>query len=240
MALAPGAQGLLRRRHHRRRLARAGHRLLPARARDHRRLHPREELHRLGRGRAQHDDPALELQDARGRALLRREREALRGPLAGAELQPALLAVRAPHARALRPRAVRDGQPRRGQPPAGHRLAPDRPRRGQAPGPGHVRRARLHLSDHGRALPPARRHHPPRRRRLGPGPRRRRGRRRDPPLHRGPRPRAQQRPRRRGAHQPRHDPRRARSSTARRAGARCCATWPAWGCRSPPTSCRRA
>ena len=65
------------------------------------------------------------------------------------------------------------------------------------------------LSDHGRALPPARRHHPPRRRRLGPGPRRRRGRRGDPPLHRGPRPRAQQRARRRGAHQPRHDPRRA-------------------------------
>ena len=68
----PDAEGLLRRRHHRRRLARPGHRLLPARARDHRRLHPREELHRLGRGRAQHDDPALELQDARGRALLRR------------------------------------------------------------------------------------------------------------------------------------------------------------------------
>ena len=31
-----------------------------------------EELHRLGRGGPQHDDPALELQDARGRALLRR------------------------------------------------------------------------------------------------------------------------------------------------------------------------
>ena len=52
----------------------------------------REELHRLGRRRAQHDDPALELQDARGRALLRRQREALRGPLAGPELQPAVLA----------------------------------------------------------------------------------------------------------------------------------------------------
>ena len=157
-----------------------------------------------------------------------------------AELQPALLAVRPPHARALRPRAVRDGQPRRGQPPAGHRLAPDRARRGQAPGPGHVRRARRDLSDHGRALPPARRHHPPRRRGLGPGPRRRRGRRRDPPLHRGPRPRAQQRPRRRGAHQPRHDPRRAGRQlhgglehAAVRHGRR-------RRCRSPPTSCRRA
>ena len=67
------AQGPLRRRHHRRRLARARDRLLPgARPRDHRRLRARAELHRLRRGGAQHDDPALQLQDARGRALLRR------------------------------------------------------------------------------------------------------------------------------------------------------------------------
>ena len=53
MAEAPGAQGLLRRGDHRRRLARAGHRLLPrARPRHHRRGDPREELHRLGRRRA--------------------------------------------------------------------------------------------------------------------------------------------------------------------------------------------
>ena len=201
---------------------------------------PREELHRLGRGRAQHDDPALELQDARGRALLRRERQALRGPVAGAELQPALLAVRPPHARALGPGDVRDGQPRRGQPPAGHRLAPDRAGRGQAPGPRDARRRGRDLSDHGRAVPPARRHHPPRRRGLGPGPRRRRGRRRDPPLHRGPRPRAQQRPRRCGAHQPRHHPRGpghqlhgGLEHAAVRHGRR-------GRCRSPPTSCRRA
>ena len=96
------------------------------------------------------------------------------------------------------------------------------------------------LSDHGRAVPPARRHHPPRRRGLGPRPRRRRGRRGDPPLHRGPRPRAHQRPRRRGAHQPRHDPRRAGRQlhgglehAAVRHGRRA-------RCRSPPTSCRRA
>ena len=80
----PDAQGLLRRRHHRRRLARPGDRVLPARSAGSPTSRPREELHRLGRGGAQHDDPALELQDARGRALLRREREALRGPLAGA------------------------------------------------------------------------------------------------------------------------------------------------------------
>ena len=112
-----GAQAALRRGHRRRRLARARHRLLPQAARDHRRRDPREELHRLGRGRAQHDDPALELQDARGRALLRRLGQALRGPLEGAELQPAVQPVRPPDARAHRPRDVRDGQPRRGQPP---------------------------------------------------------------------------------------------------------------------------
>ena len=54
----------------------------------------------------------------------------------GAELQPAVLAVRAPDARPFRPRDVRDGQPRRGQPAAGDRLAPDRARRDQAPGAG--------------------------------------------------------------------------------------------------------
>ena len=48
------------------------------------------------------------------------------------ELQPAVLAVRPPDARALRPRDVRHGQPRRGQPPRRHRLAPDLPRRDPA------------------------------------------------------------------------------------------------------------
>ena len=56
--------------------------LLPQAARHHRRRDPREELHRLGRRRPQHDDPALELQDARGRALLRRLDQALRGAVA--------------------------------------------------------------------------------------------------------------------------------------------------------------
>ena len=59
------------------------------------------------------------------------QREALRGAVAGAQLQPAVLAVRPPHARALRPRDVRDGQPRRGQPPPRDRLAADLPGRDQ-------------------------------------------------------------------------------------------------------------
>ena len=58
-------QELLRRRDHRRRLARPGHRVLPARARDQGRRDAGEALHRLGRRGAQHDDPALQLQDAR-------------------------------------------------------------------------------------------------------------------------------------------------------------------------------
>ena len=157
------------------------------RARDHERRDPREALHRLGRGRAQHDDPALQLQDARGRALLRRQREAVRGALAGAQLQPAVLPVRPPDAGALRPRDVRDGQPGRGQPPAtGSTRAliyPDEIKRAGAGDAG--RQPERDLSDHGRALPPARRDHPPRRGRLGAGARRRPGRRRDPPEHRG-------------------------------------------------------
>ena len=44
---------------------------------------------------------------------------------------------------------------------------------------------RRDASDHGRALPPAGRHHPPRRGGLGLRPRRRRGRRGDPSVHRG-------------------------------------------------------
>ena len=47
-----------------------------------------------GRRGAQHDHPALQLQDPRGRALLRRLGEALRGPRGRARLQPALLASR--------------------------------------------------------------------------------------------------------------------------------------------------
>ena len=75
------------------------------------------------------------------------------------------------------------------------------------------------VSDHRRALSPARRDHPPRRRRLGLRARRRRRRRRDPPVHRGHRPRAQQRPDRR-SETTRGDVKAGRSSTARPAGPR--------------------
>ena len=67
-------------------------------------------------------------------------REALRGAVAGARLQPAVLAVRPPDARPHRPRDVRHGQPRRGQPPDGHRLAAHRPRRGPGARAGDGRR----------------------------------------------------------------------------------------------------
>ena len=83
----------------------------------------------------------------------------------------------------------------------------------------HVSRRR-DASDHGRAVPPAGRDHPPRRRRLGLRPRRRRGRRRDPPLHRGDRLGAVGRAHHGGAHEPRPRSSAARSSTRPRAGAR--------------------
>ena len=197
MASAPGAEGLLRRRDHRRRLARPRGRVLPgARPRRQERRDPREELHRLGRGRAQHDDPALQLQDRGGRALLRRLGQALRGPLEGAQLQPAVLAERPPHSRPHGPRDVRHGQPRRGQPPQRDRLAADLSRRDQEARAGDAGgQPGRGPPDHGRALPPARRRDPPRRRRLGSRPRCRPRRRRDPPLHRGHRDRAGERAR---------------------------------------------
>ena len=114
----PRAPRPLRRGHRRRRLARARDRLLPGpRPRDHRRLRARAELHRLRSRGAQHDDPALQLQDARGRPLLRRLGQALRGPRGRARLQPAVLAAGAPDARPHRPGDVRDDRARRGQPP---------------------------------------------------------------------------------------------------------------------------
>ncbi len=81
-ARARRAARQLRRRDRRRRRARARDRVLPRAARRQERRGAREELHRLRRRRAQHDDPALELQDARGRALLRREREDVRAAVA--------------------------------------------------------------------------------------------------------------------------------------------------------------
>ena len=74
----------------------------------------------------------------------------------------------------------------------------DRPGGDRAAGAGDVARARRRLSGDGRPLSPARRDHPPRRGGLGAGARRRRGRRRDPPVHRGHRDRALQRARDRG------------------------------------------
>ena len=122
----------------------------------------------------------------RGRALLRRVAEALRGARRPAQLQPAVLAERPPHARALRPRDVRDGQPRRGQPHQRDRLAPDLSGRDQEAGARDAgRQPGRRLSDPGRALPPARRRDPPRRGRVGTGARRGPRRRGDPPVHRG-------------------------------------------------------
>ena len=242
VAEAPGAEGLLRRRDHRRRLARPRRRLLPRPPpRRQERRGPREELHRLGRGRPQHDDPALELQDARGRALLRRAREALRGALQGAQLQPALLAERPPDAGPLGPRDVRHGEPRGGEPAARDRLAPDLPGRdrearagdaGAQPGRG--------LADPGRALPPAGRRDPPRRGGVGASRAGPTGRRRDPSVHRGDRDQPLEREGHRRADEPRRRSARPSSSTAPPAGARSSPTWPACRCRSRRTSCRRS
>ena len=117
---------------HRRRRARPGHGLLPLEEpRRQERRRAREELHRCGRLGPQHDDHPLELPHRRGRRVLPREREALRVPLAGAELQHDVLPARPPHAGAFRPRHDRLDRARRGEPAARHRQPRGRPRRGQ-------------------------------------------------------------------------------------------------------------
>ncbi len=199
-----------------------------------------EGLHRVGCGGAQHDDPALQLQDARGRALLRRVGEAVRGAGAGPELQPAVQPVRAPDAGPQRPGDVRDGQPRRGQPAAGHRPPADRPRRVQGAGArrctwGRTRRIRSWARCITRPAASSATTRWCGASRAAPTPAGRRS---------TPTPRSPGWSAAATASPPctptGHGRRRASCSTARRAGRRCCATWPASSCRSPRTSCRRA
>ena len=102
----PRPQVELRRRHHRRRRARPGHGLLPGQApRRQADRRARPQLHGRGRLRPQHHHHPLQLPDARGRPLLRGEREAVRDALAGPQLQHAVLPARAPDAGPLRPLA---------------------------------------------------------------------------------------------------------------------------------------
>ena len=194
---------LLRRRHHRRRRARPRDRLRADEARHHERRRARDELHRRRRLGPQHDDPARQLQDARGHRVLRREPQDLPAALAGARLQPADLEARPPHAGALG--ALRRGaaRARRGQPADGRRLALGRARRGRAPLPAAQHVARGRLPDPGRALPPAGRRDPPRRGRLGLRAQGRRRRRAHPPGRAGHGPQDRERPLRRRRDQPR-------------------------------------
>ena len=195
MAAARRAQAALRGRDRRRRLARARDRVLPRKApRDNGRLHPREVVHRLGRLGPQHDDHPRELPHPRGRRVLPRERRAVRASLAGARLQPHVLAARAPDPRALGPRHGRVAGAGRGEQAARHQVGGRRPGtdQGALPAARSLRPARV--PDHGRALPPAGRDHPSRRGRVGVRARRRPARGRDPPVHRGHRSRARRRP----------------------------------------------
>ena len=135
--------------------------------RHHERRDPREELHRLRRRRAEHDDHPRELPHARGRGVLQGERQALREALGRARLQPHVLAARPLHARALRPLARRPARAGRGEQAPRDRQPRDRPQRGQGALSADQHRRGRDVADPGRALPPAGRDHPPRRRRLG-------------------------------------------------------------------------
>ncbi len=216
-------------------------RLLPREAsRDHERRHPREELHRLRRGRPEHDDHPRELPHARGRGVLQGERRALRDALGRARLQPHVLAARALHARALRPLAGRAARAGGGEQAARDLEPRDRPARGEEALPADQHRRGRDLADPRRALPPAGRDHPPRRRRVGLREAGRPRGDRHPPGRRGDRVRRPGRPLpRRADDEGRHLA--ATSSSARRpAGRARSRSSPGSGCRSRPRSCRRS
>ena len=238
----PGpAEEALRRRHRRRRLARARDRVLPRDPpRHHRRRDPREELHRLGRRGPQHDDHPRELPHPGGRRVLQGERQALREALGRPRLQHDVLAARPLHARPLRPLARRAERARRGEQAARHRQPRDRPRRGEEALPADPHRRRRDLADPGRALPPARRHHPPRRRRLGLRQAGRAARHRDPPGRRGDRLRRQGRQDPGRQDEPGRHLDAASSSAPPPAGRRRSPRSPACRSRSPARSCRRS
>ena len=133
MALA-GAESRLRRRHRRRRRARPGHRLLPrqgAWAHQHRRA--REGVDRRRQHRAQHHHHPLQLPLRRERRDLRACREAVGGPVAGAQLQRHVLPARRDDARPQRARRAEPQAPHLRQPAERHRQrvadAASRPRR---------------------------------------------------------------------------------------------------------------
>ena len=209
-----------------------------------RRRRARAELHRLGRGRPQHDDHPLELPHARGRGVL--QARASSSTRASPPTSTSTCCSRstghltlAHSDRAL----IDDARARRGQPAARDRLrVVVLPTRSRRLCPQLDLSDDADLADHGRALPPARRDHPPRRGRLGLRARRRPRRRRDPPGHRGDRDRRVASGRVTGVRdEPRRRSRAARRRSARPpAGRRSSATSPACGCRSRRTSCRRS
>ena len=163
------AQAALRRRDRRRRLARPRDRVLPrALPRHHERRDPREELHRLGRRRPEHDHHPCRT-TARRRARRSTRRASTLYEKLSAELDFNLMfsqhghftlahsdrSLVVQHERAEVNKLLGIDEPR------------DRPRRGEAALPPDQRRRGRHLADPRRAVPPAGRDHPPRRRRLG-------------------------------------------------------------------------
>ena len=123
VAPAGRAEEALRRRHHRRRLARPRDRVLPRQAPRHHATSPCSRRATSARAPPGRNTTIIRAnyRTPEGAALLQRERQALRGARRRPRLQPAVLAARPPHARALRAVARDDDRARRGQPAARHR-----------------------------------------------------------------------------------------------------------------------
>ena len=236
----PEPKSSLRRRHRRRRRARPGHRLLPGQE-------PRHDQHRRpGEGLAgrrqhgpQHHDHPLQLPLGRERGDLRARPEAVGDAARGARLRLPVQPARRHEPRPHPGGRPRERAPRRGEPAQRRRRRVAGPGAGQGtlPDPQHQRQHPL--PGHGRHLPAARRHRQARPRGLGVRPQVRRDGRGHHPELRGHRLRQGRQPGGRRRDQPRHGSTPTRSACAPPGTARSWRSWPASGCRSSPTRCRR-
>ncbi len=203
---------------------------------------PREELHRLRRRRAEHDDHPRELPHARGRRVLQGERQALREALAPTSTSTSCsrstghltlahsdrsLIVQTERAEVNQLLGIdsRVVDARRGRASSAPRSTSPTTSPGRSSARCTTRRGGIIRHD---AVV------------WGFAKRRRPAGRRDPPGHRGDRDRPGERPRDRRADEPRRHRLRHRDLRARPAGRRSSATWPACRCRSRRTSSRRS
>ena len=214
---------------------------LAAEHRPHARRGRREGLDRRRQHRSQHDDHPLELPVRRERTALRSCAAHVARPVAGPELQRHVLAARRDDARAHRARRAGLQATRARQPLQRRRQRVARADRGEGVLPAAQHRAEHPLPGPGCGTAAPRRDGPARCRRLGLRARRGRARRRHHRELRGHRHPSRRFRRRRSARDvARTDSHAAASESPPPATPASCSAWPACGCRSRASRCRRS